>query len=74
MKHLLLILIVLFVILCSGCESIKLDGFSAGAAILKMDVKTTTTNNLGGYGTLTSKKITKVNEIMPIFLLNFKFK
>ena len=61
------------ILISNGCESVKLDGFSAGVAILNTDVRTFTTNELGNYGELKTKQITKVNELMPIFLLNFKF-
>lgn len=72
MKRFVCTLLISSILLC-GCESVKLDGFSAGIAYLNTDVKTINTNQLGVYGQLTSETTTKVKEFMPIFLLNFKF-
>lgn len=58
----------------SGCGSIKADGFSVGALYLNTDVSTSTSHSLGYFGQATSKQTTKIEEIVPIILFNFKFK
>ena len=72
MKRLFMILSILVFIVC-GCESPKLKGFSVGVIYLNTDIETTSTNNLSGYGQLSSKDNTKVEGFMPVALLNFEF-
>jgi len=64
MKHLLIILIVLFVILCSGCESVKMKGIIVGATIADIDMKTNTP-----FG----QQTTRMKGVMPFFGAIFEF-
>ena len=56
-----------------GCKSIEVDGFSVGALYLDTSIETHTTNRIGGYGFETNQT-SKIEEIVPILLINFKFK
>ena len=73
MKPLLRIILTIFLLFCIGCESVKLKGFSVGAAYLNTDVETSSVNSLNGYGQLSTKDTTRVEGFMPIALLNFEF-
>jgi len=73
MKRFLIILLLMIVIV-GGCESLQLVGFSVGATYLTANVETTSVNALDGFGQMTTKETTKVDGVLPIFLLNFKFK
>ena len=75
MKKLLLALSVILVLSLSGCNSVSCDGFSVGALYLNADVTTeshqTFGDDLGGFH---SKSRTDIDEIVPVFMVNFKFK
>jgi len=72
MKNVLLTIccVVLFVV---GCDSIEVDGFSVGALYLNTTVESSSTHSIGGYSFGTKQKNT-IEEIVPMLLLNFKFK
>jgi len=65
-RRCVLLFLLLIMIFISGCESVKLDGFSVGVIYLNTDL---TTNS-----SLTGQQSTKADGIMPVGLLNFKFK
>jgi len=60
MRYLLILILLLVMFVVCGCESVKLDGFSIGAAYLNTDLTNEYQN-------------TKVEGLMPIGLLNFRF-
>jgi len=57
--------LLLIMILFCGCQSVKLDGFSVGVIYLNTDLTTTSS--------FTGQQSTKVEGIMPVGLLNFRF-
>lgn len=74
MKRTIMIICTLTIIVLSGCESMKLDGVSIGATYLDANVQTKNTIKARQFGEFPTEQTTRIKQIMPIVLFNFKFK